>query len=88
MQTIICGTRGMKNGLRIVLSEQNRSNRKEQKLPNCSGRTPAQVVRYKIAQDLGVDSSEVGRGHTFLAMHTHPNKTLQNFGIFVSGIKF
>ncbi|KAF5180596.1 hypothetical protein FRX31_029817, partial [Thalictrum thalictroides] len=46
------------------------------------GRTPAQVVRYKIAQDLGVDSSEVGRDHTFLAMHTHPDKIPQNFGIF------
>ncbi|KAF5183493.1 hypothetical protein FRX31_026919, partial [Thalictrum thalictroides] len=63
-----------------VLSEQNRGNRKEQKLPNCSGRTPAQVVCYKITQDLGADSSKFGRGHTFLAMHTQPDKTPQNLG--------
>ncbi|KAF5185148.1 hypothetical protein FRX31_025265 [Thalictrum thalictroides] len=63
------------------LSEQNRENRREQKLPNCSGRTTAQVVRYRIAQELGIDPSEVGRGYTFLAMHTHPDKTPQNVQI-------
>ncbi|KAF5182744.1 hypothetical protein FRX31_027669, partial [Thalictrum thalictroides] len=63
------------------LSEQNRENRIEQKLPNCSGRTTAQVVRYRIAQELGIDPSEVGCGYTFLAMHTHPDKTPQNVQI-------